>query len=77
MPLPLPKARATATGNRVSVEILNDADLEPGEVTFSFDDPAVNLTAVDISDLRHATDHTDRGDLRGKKLALDVPAMVE
>ncbi|MFI8369454.1 hypothetical protein [Streptomyces sp. NPDC085466] len=72
MPLPLPRARATATGGSVSVEILNDADLEPGKVTFSFDDPAVNVTAVDITDLRHATVHTDREDLRGKTLAFDV-----
>lgn len=72
MPLPLPKASARANGSRVDVEILNDADLEPGKVTFGFDDPTVNVTDVRISDLRHATVHTDREDLMGKTLTFDV-----
>ncbi|GAA1107797.1 hypothetical protein [Kitasatospora arboriphila] len=72
MPLPLPKASAQANGSRVEVKIINDADLEPGKVTFSFDDPTVNVTDVKISDLRHATVHTDREDLQGKTLTFDV-----
>jgi hypothetical protein len=72
MPLPLPGARARAAGNTVEIEILNDADLEPGKVTFSFDDPAISVTGVDIADLRHATVHTDREDLQGKTITFDV-----
>jgi hypothetical protein len=72
MPLPVPKARATSKGNAVHVEILNDADLEPGKVTFGFDDPSVNITEVEIRDLRSATITTDAADLRGKTLTFDV-----
>jgi hypothetical protein len=72
MPLPIPGARARAHGKQVEVEILNDADLEPGKVTFSFDDPTIRVTDVDIPDLRHATVRTDSEDLRGKILAFDV-----
>jgi hypothetical protein len=72
MPLPLPKARAHAAGEQIDVEILSDADLEAGKVTFGFDDPSVTITGVDINDLRHATVHTNRKDLQGTTLTYDV-----
>jgi len=72
MPLPIPRAEARADGNRVNVHILNDADLEPGKVTFSFDDPSLRIEKVDIVDLRNATVTTDRPDLTGKTLTYDV-----
>ncbi|WP_433716940.1 hypothetical protein ACQP2U_43575 (plasmid) [Nocardia sp. CA-084685] len=72
MPLPLPNATARATGSRLEVEVLNDADLEPGKVTFGFDDPTVNVTDVKIQDLRHATVDTDCADLSGKTITFDV-----
>jgi hypothetical protein len=72
MPLPEPRARAKADGGTVRVEILNDADLEPGKVTFGFDDPTVNITGVDIHDLRNATVTTDASDLDGRVLTFDV-----
>jgi hypothetical protein len=72
MPLPLPKATAKSDGNTVRVEILNDADLEPGKVTFAFDDPSVVITDVDVHDLRSATVTTDTEDLRSKVLTYDV-----
>jgi hypothetical protein len=72
MPLPLPYAKARSERNKVHIEILNDADLEPGKVTFNFDDPSINITDVEIHDLRTATVITDTSDLSGKVLAFDV-----
>jgi hypothetical protein len=72
MPLPVPEARAIAEGNKVHIEVLNDADLEPGKVTVDFDDPGVTITAVEIQGLRSATITTDSEDLRGKTLSFDV-----
>ena len=72
MPLPLPKAKARAVGNKVEIEILSDADLEAGKVTFGFDDPAIAITDVEIRSLRSAVVSTDREDLRGKSITYDV-----
>jgi hypothetical protein len=72
MPLPEPRATATAKGNLVAVTILNDADLEPGKVTFDFDDPGVVILDVTVHDLRSATVKTDRADLRGSRISFDV-----
>lgn len=72
MPLPVPEAKATGKGGTVRLEILNDADLEPGKVTFAFDDPSIGITGVDIHDMRTATVHTDAEDLSGKTLTFDV-----
>jgi hypothetical protein len=72
MPLPVPLATAKAKGKSVAVAILNDADLEPGKVTFDFDDPGVAIVDVTVNDLRSATDRTDRSDLRGKRISFDV-----
>ena len=72
MPLPVPKARATAEGNKVHVEILNDADLEPGKANVNFDDPGITITSVEIHGLRSATVTTNSDELRGKALSFDV-----
>ncbi len=73
MPLPEPKARARVEGERIEVEVLNDADLEPGKVVFGFDDPTLGITGVEVRDLRHATIRTDRkDDVRGRTLTFDV-----
>ena len=63
---------AHAEGKKVEVAILNDADLEPGKVTFDFDDPGVAILDVSVHDLRSATVRTNRADLRGKKISFDV-----
>ena len=72
MPLPLPRARARAVGNKVEIDILNDADLEAGKVTFGFDDPGIAITTVDIRDLRSATVSTNEENLRGRTITFDV-----
>jgi hypothetical protein len=72
MPLPVPRARATAEGGNVRIEILNDADLEPGKVTVDFDDPEVTVTGLEIHDMRSATVTTDSEELHGKTLSFDV-----
>lgn len=72
MPLPEPRATAKAKGKTVAVSILNDADLEPGKVTFDFDDPGVAILDVSVHDLRSATVRTNRADLRGKTISFDV-----
>lgn len=72
MPLPEPRATAKAKGKTVAVSILNDADLEPGKVTFVFDDPGVAILDVSVHDLRSATVLTNRADLRGKTISFDV-----
>jgi len=72
MPLPEPRATATANGNTVEVAILNDADLEPGKVTFDFDDPGIAILDVSVNDLRSASVRTNRGDLKGKRISFDV-----
>jgi hypothetical protein len=72
MPLPVPEARAVAVENKVRVEVLSDADLEPGKVTFHFDDPGVTIVGVEMEGLRSATVATDSQDLRGKTISFDV-----
>jgi hypothetical protein len=72
MPLPVPELRAVAAGKKVHIEVLNDADLEPGKVTFDFDDPEVTILGVEVEGLRSATVSTDSEDLRGKTLSFDV-----
>lgn len=72
MPLPEPLAKATAKGRSVEVAILNDADLEPGKVTFDFNDPSVAILNVTVNNLRSATVETNRSDLRGKVISFDV-----
>jgi hypothetical protein len=75
MPLPVPEARAIAEGNKVHVEILTDADLEPGKVTVNFDEPGITITDVEIHGLRSATVTTDSDELHGKALSLDVTTL--
>lgn len=72
MPLPLPKATAKSSGMKVKLSIKTDCDLEPGKTRFAFDDPAVTITDVKITDLRSAVIETDTADLKGKTLAYDV-----
>lgn len=72
MPLPVPEARAIVEGNKVRLEILNDADLEPGKVTVDFDDPEIAITGLEIHDLRSATIMTNSENLAGKGLSVDV-----
>jgi hypothetical protein len=48
------------------VDILRDANFEPGHVTFEFDDPAVRITGIDVQDSRTAIVHTSASDLSGK-----------
>ena len=72
MPLPIPEARAKCDGAQVEVTIVRDADLEPGKVTFGFDDPTINITDVDVTSLRTAVVKTESEDLKGKTLTFDV-----
>ena len=55
MPLPEPMVTATANGGEVHVEILKDANFEPGATSFRFQDQSVGITGVAIHDTRHAT----------------------
>lgn len=75
MPLPLPEAKAQSRGSEVVVEVLKDADLEGGKVVFGFDDPAINITGVDVIDYRKAVVKTDAKQLTGKRIFFDVQTL--
>ena len=64
--------RHLSRGSEVILMVLNDADLEPGKVVFDFNDPAINILDVKISDLRNAIIKTDAKHLAGKRLSYDV-----
>jgi|GEM_PF-2599468 len=55
MPLPEPVVMATANGGVVRVEIVRDANFEPGATSFRFQDHSIGITSVVIHDARHAT----------------------
>lgn len=75
MPLPIPKVTAKSHGAKVDVTVVSDADLEPGKVTFSFNDPIVKILDVQVTGLRSAVVETDKDDLKGKVLTLDVDTL--
>jgi len=75
MPLPVPAITAVAKGSEILVTAVADTDLEPGHVTFSFDDPAITVTDVRVTGLRTATVKADTDQLHGKKLQVDVDAL--
>jgi len=72
MPLPLPQAKAECRGSDVVLTVLKDADLEPGRVVFSIDDPNVNITEARVENLRSAVIRTNSRELAGKKVSYDV-----
>lgn len=75
MPLPVPAARAESSGSRVEVTVVADADFEPGEVSFRFEDPCVRIKNVEVTSLRTAVIDTDTEDLKGKTLIYDVDSL--
>lgn len=75
MPLPEPQIAAKSQGSQVNVEIIADADVEDGHVTFSFDDPSIVITDSKVTSLRSAVVDTNRTDLAGHTLMVDVDAL--
>jgi hypothetical protein len=75
MPLPVPTISAIRKGSEVLVTVEADTDLEPGQVTFSFDDPSIRITDVQVTGLRTATVKTDTKELEGKTIQVDVDAL--
>jgi len=75
MPLPIPEVVATARESRVNVRAIADADMEPGQVTFSFSDPSIRIVDVRVTSLRTAEIETDAQHLEGKTLRLDVDSL--
>lgn len=75
MPLPVPTITAVSKGKEVSVTVEADTDLEPGHVTFSFDDPSITVTDARVTGLRTAAVTADTDKLKGKSLQVDVDAL--
>jgi hypothetical protein len=75
MPLPVPTISAIRKGSEVLVTVQADTDLEPGHVTFSFDDPSIQITDVEVTGLRTATVKTNTAELAGKTIQVDVDAL--
>lgn len=75
MPLPVPTVKAISKGSEVLVTVEADTDLEPGHVTFSFDDPSIQVTDVQVTGLRTATVKTNTQKLKGKTIQVDVDAL--
>lgn len=75
MPLPVPAITAVSKGSEILVTAEADTDLEPGHVTFSFDDPSITVTDVKVTGLRTATVKADTDQLKGKTLQVDVDAL--
>ncbi len=75
MPLPVPTITAVHKGSEILVTVEADTDMEPGQVTFSFDDPSITITDVQVTGLRTATVKTDTDQLKGKTLQVDVDAL--
>lgn len=75
MPLPVPVVSARASGGRVEITAESDMDLEPGQVSFSFSDPATRITDVKVTGLRTATVETDAKSLHGQTVRVDVDAL--
>lgn len=72
MPLPVPQAKALSRGSEIVLDVLKDADLEPGKVVFGIDDPNVSIKNVRIENLRRAVISTDSKKLTGKRITYDV-----
>jgi hypothetical protein len=75
MPLPEPSVIAQANSQNVQVTIESDANFYAGQTTFDFDDPAINIIKMDITDARHAIIQTDSDSLVGKRLCFDVKTL--
>jgi hypothetical protein len=75
MPLPVPSISAISKGSEVFVTVQSDTDLEPGHVTFRFDDPSIRITDARVTGLRTATVKTDTDALKGKTIQVDVDAL--
>jgi hypothetical protein len=75
MPLPVPQIVAKSEGSQVHVEVVADTDVEPGHVTFSFDDPSIVIKATKVTGLRTAVVETNTTDLAGHTLRVDVDAL--
>lgn len=75
MPLPVPDVKAVAKGSTLEVTAVADMDFEPGQVSFSFSDPAIRIEDVKVTSLRSAVVETNAEDLKGQTVRIDVDSL--